>query len=135
MESALITPILRIILGLLFTLSSIFKMPDLKGFSTIVASYGLLPKQLVKPSSYSLPFIELAIGLALLFGIYLREAAFLGIIMMMNANIFVIYAYFTRKLDNCGCYGIAFKVPVNLNKLIENLVWTIAFAALFLLNL
>jgi len=135
MDTTHIVLALRLILGLLYVLAGVFKLPDIKGFAASIASFGLAPKRLIKPIAYSHPVIELGIGLAILFNIYLREAAFLGLIFMIIADIFVTYGYFNKKIDNCGCYGIAIKVPVTKYKLLENAIWTILFLALFLLSL
>lgn len=135
METTHIVLVLRIILGLLYVLASVFKFPDIKGFASSIASFGLVPKRLIKSIAYIHPIAELGIGLAILFNIYLREAAFLGLIFIIIADIFVTYGYFNKKIDDCGCYGIAIKVPVTKYKLLENAVWTILFFALFILSL
>jgi uncharacterized membrane protein YphA (DoxX/SURF4 family) len=126
---------LRIILGLLYVLASVFKFPDIKRFAASIASFGLVPRKLVKPIAYAHPVVELAVGIAILFNIYLREAAFAGLVLIIIADIFVTYGYFKKKIDDCGCYGIAIKVPVTKYKLLENAVWTLLFLALFLLSL
>jgi putative oxidoreductase len=135
MDTTYIVLALRIILGLLYILASVFKFPDIKGFATSIASFGLVPKRLIKPIAYFHPVIELGVGLAILFNIYLREAAFLGLIFIIIADIFVGYGYFKKKIKDCGCYGIAIKVPVTKYKLLENAIWTILFLALFILSL
>jgi len=126
---------LRIILGLLYILASVFKFPDIKRFAASIASFGLVPRKLIKPIAYLHPPVELAVGIAILFNIYLREAAFLGLVLIIIADIFVTYGYFKKKIDDCGCYGIAIKVPVTKYKLLENAIWTLLFLALFILTL
>lgn len=135
METVHLVLVLRVILGLLYILASAFKFPDIKGFATSIASFGLVPRKLVKPIAYFHPVAELAIGIAILFNIYLREAAFLGLVFILIADIFVTYGYRKKKIKDCGCYGIAIKVPITKYKLIENSIWTILFLTLFILNL
>jgi len=126
-------PALRIILGILFIFSSSLKFPNLKGFSVIVAGYGLLPRFLVKPAAYTLPFIEFFVGWWILSGKYLFYSASLGLALMIVADIFVFKAFFHRKkMKNCGCYGTIVEVPLTWKKLTENAIWTFLFVILVL---
>ncbi len=119
-------PGLRILLGVLFIITGALKLPNLKGFSIIVASYGLLPRQLVKPAAYLQPFIEFIVGWWILSGKYLLYASIAGLILMLSANVFVIKGLLQKKkMENCGCYGTAIKVPLTWKKLAENILWTI----------
>lgn len=117
--------IVRIILGLLFVITGALKFPNLRGFSIIVATYNLLPRWLVKPAAYVQPFVEFGAGLWLLLGTNLFYSALLGLFLMIAANVFVIKGLIEkRKMENCGCYGVAIKVPLTWKKLVENLIWT-----------
>lgn len=135
METTFVVLALRIILGLLYIFASVFKFPDIKGFAKAITSFGIVPRKLVKPIAYLHPVAELAVGIAILFNIYLRDAAFLGLALIIIADIFVTYGYLKKKMDNCGCYGIAIKVPITKYKLIENAIWTMLFLTLFILSL
>jgi len=102
------------------------KFPNLKGFSIIVASYGLLPRQLVKPAAYLQPFVEFIVGWWILSGKQLFYGATVGLLLMISANIFVAYALIQKKkIENCGCYGVSIKVPLTWKKFVENLFWTV----------
>jgi len=126
-------PGLRVILGVLFIVTGALKLPNLKGFSIIVASYGLLPRQLVKPAAYIQPFIEFIIGWWILSGKYLLYASIAGLLLMLSANVFVIKGLMQKKkMENCGCYGTAIAVPLTWKKLAENIVWTILSILLIL---
>ena len=124
-------PALRIILGLLYIITGAIKFPNLKGFSIIVASYGIVPRKLVKPAAYAQPIIEFAVGLWILSGKYLFYAAIAGLLLMIVANVFVLSALIKKKkMENCGCYGAGIKIPLSWKKFIENLVWTALFIVL-----
>jgi len=126
-------PGLRIILGILFIIAGALKLPDLKGFSAIVASYGLLPKQLVKPAAYAQPFIEFIVGWWILSGKYLQYSSIAGLVLILAADVFVIKGLMQKKkMKNCGCYGAAIEAPLTWKKLAENLLWTLLFIALIL---
>ncbi|RJQ21391.1 DoxX family membrane protein [Candidatus Woesearchaeota archaeon] len=131
MELLLFVPALRIVLGLLLIVTGILKIPNLRGFSVIVASYGLLPRVLVRPLAYAQPFVEFVIGAWVLSGKQLFWGALAGLGLMLIANVFVLYALVQKKkMDNCGCYGVAVRVPLTWKKFGENVVWTLLFALL-----
>lgn len=124
-------PFLRIVLGLLLLMTGLLKLPNLRGFSVIVASYGLLPRLLVKPAAYAQPFVEVVVGAWVLIGKQLVYGATLGFLLMLAADVFVLKGLTNkRKMENCGCYGVAMKVPLTWKKLVENGVWTLLFALL-----
>lgn len=124
-------PALRIILGILYIVTSALKFPNLKGFAVIVASYNILPRQLVKPAAYAQPIIEFAVGWWILSGKELFYASIAGLLLMIVANVFIIRGMLQKKkMENCGCYGTAIKVPLTWKKAAENLIWTALFAVL-----
>ena len=126
-------PALRIILGLLFIITGALKFPNLKGFMLIVASYNLLPRQLVKPAAYLQPFIEFLVGWWILSGMYLFYSAIAGLLLMIVANVFILKGLLAKKdMENCGCYGVAIKIPLTWKKFAENLVWTVLFIILII---
>ncbi len=125
------TPALRIILGLLFIITSTLKFPNLKGFAVIVASYNVLPKRFVKTAAYTQPAMEFIVGLWILSGKQLFYAAIAGFCLMMMANLFVAKGLLEKKkLKNCGCFGANIKVPLTRKKLAENIVWTLLLVLL-----
>lgn len=129
-------PALRIVLGVLFIVVSALKFPNLKGFSLIVASYGILPRSLVKPAAYTLPFLEFAVGWWVLSGKFLFYSASAGLFLMLVADFFVIKGFLNKKkLENCGCYGADIKVPLSWGKIVENVVWTILFILLIIASM
>src|SRR5574342_40953 len=126
-------PALRILLGILFIITGALKLPNLKGFSVIVASYGLLPRKLVKPAAYIQPFVEFFVGWWILSGKYLLYGAVAGLLLIIAANVFVISGLIQKKkMENCGCYGAAIKVPLTWKKLAENIAWTVLLIVLIL---
>lgn len=115
--------IFSIILGLLFVITAGLKFKDLKGFVNIVKAFGLLPSKL-SFLGYLQPFIEFIIGVMLIFESKMLLYSFLALGSMGIATIFLVYALMNnKKMDNCGCYGTAIKVPVTWKKVVENLIW------------
>ena len=70
-----------------------------------VAAYKLLPTDLAHLMGYALPWLEVAIGLLLIFGFMVRPAAVLsGLIMVVFIG--AIASVWARgMLIDCGCFG------------------------------
>lgn len=114
----------QFIIGIVLTLSGTLKIIDLKGFRRIVAFYGLIPVWLLTPSAYALPFIEAMVGLALLFNQFTFYASLLAEILLLTAVIFLTIALMKKKkMENCGCFGTYFKIPLSWWEVAEDLVW------------
>lgn len=98
--------VLRLLLAGIFLLSSIGKMVDLERYSVdAVYNFGILPMVLARPFGLVMPFIELACGLGLLFGVLTRLSA-LGA-GLMSVAFFVAKAIVLaqgRHIE-CGCFG------------------------------
>lgn len=107
---SLITPylfgLLRLFISAILLSSAIGKIKQLRNFSNVVAEYKLLPKRIVRPFAYILPFVEGGIGLFLFVGWYTQVAAGLVILLMLifTMAIIVNLARGRRDLD-CGCSG------------------------------
>jgi uncharacterized membrane protein YphA (DoxX/SURF4 family) len=128
--------LIRIILGLLFAFASIMKIIDLKGFYLIFLQYGIVKGRLAKPSAYMLTFGELIIGISLLLNWQIKIFSGLALLSMLVSTYGLIHIYLNKKkLENCGCFGTAIKVPVNKRKITENIIWTVLALYLFLFNL
>jgi len=128
--------IVTIVLGILFVITGALKIPNLKGFSIIVATYNILPRQLVKPAAYIQPFVEFGTGLWLLSGVNTFYAATLSLILMVTADVFVIKGLLEKnKMENCGCFGVAIKIPLTWKKLAENIVWTLLCLYLVIISM
>lgn len=99
--------VLRLVLGVVFLYAAWTKLrasPLI--FAMSVDSYRLLPEWGVLAVAYSLPWLELAIGILLLAGCWLRyvAAAASGILVMFFA--LMLRSYFEGQGIDCGCFGV-----------------------------
>lgn len=116
--------LLRICLGFVFVYAGMEKISDPSGFSTAIHNYRLLPVSMVNFFAISMPWIEVAAGLMLIFGIAVKENAFI-INSMLLIFIFAVGISMIRGLDiDCGCFGKGNQIGVQ--KLIENSLMFIA---------
>ena len=128
--------IIRILLGLLFVVSGILKIPDLKGFFVIVVKFGILKGKLARLFAYSLPFAEVIIGLSVFLGFRLIWSSALLLLILLASTSGVIYAFYSKKdIDSCGCYGKTFKVPIDARKIIETSILILLAVYLLLFQL
>lgn len=76
----------RLAIGMSFFGHGVVRMPKLAVFSKgMVGEFqkSYLPEALVIPFSYVLPFVELIVGVLLLAGVFTRQAAIAGAIVMI----------------------------------------------------
>lgn len=95
----------RLLLGGVFLVAGALKLPDPAAAARAVRAYQLLPESLVHPAAFGLPVVEIAVGLALLVGVFVRTAALLSALMLAG-YIAAIAAAWARGLQiDCGCFG------------------------------
>ncbi len=95
----------RLVLGGVLLVAGALKLDNLGASVYATRAYQLLPYDLTAPVGYALPIIEVALGLALIAGLFTRLSA-LGGSLLMLAFIFAISSAWSRGLSlDCGCFG------------------------------
>ncbi len=95
----------RLFLAGVFLWAAATKLPDMAAFATDVANYRLLPAPLVPWAASAVVGAEVAIGLALLSGLWLRAAALAGAALLALFTVGLSQAL-ARGIDlSCGCFG------------------------------
>lgn len=96
---------LRMLVGGVWIVAGLLKLPDPAGSVRAVRAYQLLPEGVVPVVGYALPIVELLIGLTLVAGLLVRIGAVLSCILFV-AFIVGISAAWARGLQiDCGCFG------------------------------
>ena len=103
-----LTITVRIIIGLLFIYSSVFKIINPVAFADSVARYGILSETLVPYAAIAIPYIELFIGTCLALGFSIRPAATAGILLMTVFIIGITYNMAYGKSFDCGCFELSY---------------------------
>jgi uncharacterized membrane protein YphA (DoxX/SURF4 family) len=100
-----ITLLARLVLGGVLLAAGGLKVFKPTESANAVAAYKLMPTELAHLIGYALPWLEVAIGLLLIFGIMVRPAAILsGLIMVVFIG--AIASVWARgMLIDCGCFG------------------------------
>lgn len=85
---------------------------SLSMFAMQVDSYQLLPPQAVSLAAHWLPFIELALGLWLLSGVWLRYSSLFTTILLGGFFALMVRTYSMGLEINCGCFGPGDKLGI-----------------------
>ena len=97
--------ICRLLLGLVFVSASYGKILHPQAFSLAVYNYQILPEAAINMTALILPWLELLLGLCLLFGLLLPGATVAGtglLVVFLGALVF----NQIRGLDiHCGCFS------------------------------
>jgi uncharacterized membrane protein YphA (DoxX/SURF4 family) len=83
------------------------KLPNIQTFHVLVDKYGILPSALTGPFAYALPFAEIAIGLYLAAGLFVRGAALAGTLLFAVFLTAQGIAWARGLTLDCGCFGTA----------------------------
>lgn len=122
----------RLVLGGTFIYASLDKIAFPNEFAKIVINYQLLPKNVAVVFSYILPWVELGLGVIIVVGLSVREAAFgLSLLLLMFVGA-IIYKSLTSTLENCGCFSKSAEAPPSLLFILGRDAALLAIAALLI---
>tara|TARA_Y100000590_G_C15468130_1_gene919105 strand:+ start:318 stop:803 length:486 start_codon:yes stop_codon:yes gene_type:complete len=129
----------RFILGLIFIYASIDKIINPIEFSKTIDNYHFSPYYLNNIAALIIPWIELIIGLCLLFGVFLNGASFISILLLVFFIILLSQALYRGININCGCFDLNTSIDLNdyelKRKMIKRIIEDFLFLGLaFLIN-
>lgn len=111
--------VIRILLGVIFILSSIPKIKQPYDFLASVYNFELVGPKLGMMVAMTLPWLELFAGICLIGGIFV-SGAFLVCSAMGAMFVYVIISALVQGLEiSCGCFGASSTDTVNYNTLIR----------------
>lgn len=97
----------QIALGAIFVAAAIPKIVDPPSFAHMIYNYRVLPGGLVNISALILPWVEVAAGLALILGLWVKAARNVIVAMLV---VFIAAIAFNLMRDNaidCGCFDVS----------------------------
>jgi uncharacterized membrane protein YphA (DoxX/SURF4 family) len=95
----------RLALAAVWIASGAIKLSDPHGTVASVKAYELIPDDLVSLVANVLPFLELALGLLLLFGVGVRIVAVLSGIVLLVYIAGIAQSWARGLTIDCGCFG------------------------------
>ena len=116
----------RIVIGFIFLYAGMEKISDPSGFASSINNYKLLPFPLVNIAALILPWIEVTAGILLIFGIRVKENAFIISGLLGIFTIAIIISLLRGLNIDCGCFGTLSGTKIGIQKLIENILMFLA---------
>ena len=95
----------RVVVGLVWVVAGVLKVPDPNENVRAVRAYELLPESVVPVVGHALPVLEILVGVCLLLGLMTRVAAVVSVV-LLAAFVIGISSVWARGLSiDCGCFG------------------------------
>ena len=118
----------RLYLGGVFLLACFFKILDPAEFALGVATYQILPLQLINLQALVLPWVELLTAVMLVVGFRTRAAALLIAGMMVMFIVALSLALAQGLEMGCGCFASEGDDPISATTMVRDGIW-LAMAA------
>jgi len=96
--------IARISIGVIYIYASLDKLAQPDKFSIAVSYYQFLPDPLINLWALAMPAVELAVGLFLVLGIFVKPSSLLVMLMSLSFVIAVTRAWAIGLDIDCGCF-------------------------------
>jgi uncharacterized membrane protein YphA (DoxX/SURF4 family) len=98
--------VLRVALGAIFVYAAWVKLRDpWQLFAMSIDSYRILPLGAVELAAHVIPWAELAVGLLLISGLWLRISGTIVSLVLLTFFILMLRAYAKGMAIDCGCFG------------------------------
>jgi uncharacterized membrane protein YphA (DoxX/SURF4 family) len=102
-----LTLALRLLLGAVFIYAAYTKLrQSWLLFALSIDSYQLLPEWAVFALARTLPFLELALGVLLIAGMWLRYLSIVAAAILAGFFSVMLLSYFSGAAIDCGCFGV-----------------------------
>jgi uncharacterized membrane protein YphA (DoxX/SURF4 family) len=125
-----LTLICRLVLGGVLIAAGVLKIGNLQKSAMAVRAYELLPISLANFLGYSLPWVEIGIGLLLVTGALVRFAGLVGAITMLAFIIAISQAWARGLSIDCGCFGGGGTIDPSQTKYLSEIIRDIGLMAL-----
>jgi uncharacterized membrane protein YphA (DoxX/SURF4 family) len=95
----------RLVVGGVWLVAGLLKLPDPTENVRAVRAYQLLPESLVPVVGHALPVLEILVGLCLLAGLLVRGSAVLSAVLLVAFVVGIASAWARGLSIECGCFG------------------------------
>jgi len=100
------TLVSRLVLGGVFLVAGVTKIPDPGGLAASIRAYELpLPEWFVSLSAHALPYLEVMLGLYLLAGLFTKVSAWATTGLTLLFLLALLQGAFRGLEISCGCFG------------------------------
>lgn len=120
----------RVVLGGTLLAAGALKVGNLQKSAMAVRAYELLPVSLANFIGYTLPWIEIGVGLLLILGVATKTVAVIGAINMLVFIIAIAQAWARGLSIDCGCFGGGGSVDPEDTKYLSEIIRDLGLFAL-----
>jgi uncharacterized membrane protein YphA (DoxX/SURF4 family) len=96
----------QIALGAIFVVAALPKVADPPSFAHMIYNYRLVPGAAVNALALVMPWVELLVGLALILGVWPREAAALAGFLLLVFIAAIGFNLVRGQAVDCGCFDV-----------------------------
>ena len=125
-----LTLLSRLILGVVLLVAGGLKIGNLPKSAMAVRAYELLPVSLANFLGYTLPWIEIGLGLLLIVGVTVKISGALGALTMLAFIIAIAQAWARGLSIDCGCFGGGGAIDPEDTKYLSEIIRDIGLMAL-----
>ena len=125
-----LTLLARLILGIVLLVAGALKVPNLPKSAMAVRAYELLPIPIANFLGYTLPWIEIGLGLLLIVGVTVKISGALGGLTMLAFIIAIAQAWARGLSIDCGCFGGGGAIDPEDTKYLSEIIRDIGLMAL-----
>lgn len=120
----------RLVLGIVLLVAGGLKIGNLPISAMAVRSYEMLPIPLANFLGYTLPWIEIGLGLLLIVGVSVKISGALGALTMLAFIIAIAQAWARGLSIDCGCFGGGGAIDPEDTKYLSEIIRDIGLMAL-----
>ena len=126
--------ILRFLLGCVFIFAGVEKISSPNAFFTAIMNYQIFGEFFSNLIALFLPWIELFVGVLIVFNVYLKENLAIYSLLLILFNLLVFSAMIRGLNIDCGCFGEGGSLKVGFFKLAENFGFLFIAIYLFIID-
>jgi len=125
-----LTLLARLILGVVLLVAGALKVHNLPKSAMAVRAYEMLPIPIANFLGYTLPWIEIGLGLLLIVGVTVKISGALGALTMLAFIIAIAQAWARGLSIDCGCFGGGGSINPEDTKYLSEIIRDIGLLAL-----
>lgn len=95
----------RVLVGGVWIVAGLLKLPDPAASVRAVRAYQLLPETIVPVVGHGLPIVEVLVGITLVLGLLVRIGALLSCLLFVGFIVGISSAWARGLQIDCGCFG------------------------------
>jgi uncharacterized membrane protein YphA (DoxX/SURF4 family) len=113
---------LRILFGLIIFASGFLKFLNINEFTKVLNDFALLPDQLIRIAAFSIPAIEICLGLIIIIKLKIKAALYATSLLLTIFFSIVLLKYAEGAKISCGCFGPLSRHSINLITIFRDLI-------------